>query len=342
MELDELVSLDLSKVTSFRDLLKAMSKTAFGGRQLGEAYEALEAMYNDKSCVKVLTLSGAMTIAKQGLIISDLIEHGFVDVVVSTGALITHGLVENTGMAHFKVPKGMNDHELRQKKLNRVYDTIEDEKNLDDLEAIFSSILDSVDENEVLSSYRICEMFGKHLQSKEGRGIVKSAYKMNVPIFIPAFTDSELGLDFALYNRQRAADGKKRLQFNPFLDLEKYAEIITNAKETGIFTIGGGVPRNWGQQVGPYLDQVRQRFHEPGQFLNDNSPHSRRFKYGVRICPEPAHWGGLSGCTYSEGVSWGKFKDVKEGGIFAEVPCDATIALPILAGALLEDKLKEA
>jgi deoxyhypusine synthase len=158
--------------------------------------------------------------------------------------------------------------------------------------------------------------------------VLKSAFEHNIPVYVPAFTDSELGLDFAIHNRSRRLEGKKPLSFDPFLDLEHYTELIKQQKVTGIFTIGGGVPRNWAQQAGPYLEIIDKRLGQGGGFC--------RFTYGVRICPEPAHWGGLSGCTYSEGISWGKFTPPGEGGRFAEVPCDATIAWPIIVKAVQE------
>ena len=95
-----------------------------------------------------------------------------------------------------------------------------------------------------------------------------------------------------------------------------------------IFTIGGGVPRNWAQQVGPYVDIRNLR-------LGREDP-KVSYHYGIRICPEPVHWGGLSGCTYSEGVSWGKMVPPSEGGSFAEVHSDATLVWPILVKALME------
>jgi len=99
-------------------------------------------------------------------------------------------------------------------------------------------------------------------------------------------------------------------------------------KKGGIFTIGGGVPRNWGQQLGPFLDIIEKRTGGIGRGF--------KFNYGVRICPEPVHWGGLSGCTYSEGVSWGKFVPARDGGAFAEVMSDATIVWPLLVRGLIE------
>ena len=175
----------------------------------------------------------------------------------------------------------------------------------------------------------------------EGPGILKSAYEHDVAVFIPAFTDSEMGLDVSTWAMSRALDESRRASagpndvfqavppFNPFLDLQQYARIIGGAGELGLLTIGGGVPRNWAQQVAPYYDITNNRL---GTHLE-----VPRFRYGVRICPEPVHWGGLSGCTYSEGVSWGKFVSPADGGRYAEVPVDATVVLPILTKALFEE-----
>jgi deoxyhypusine synthase len=112
------------------------------------------------------------------------------------------------------------------------------------------------------------------------------------------------------------------------LDLHAYTEDILGAKRLGIFTIGGGVPRNWAQQVAPYIEIGNTRLG-----LNVKPP---RFYYGVRICPEPDYWGGLSGCTYQEGISWGKFVSPAEGGRFSEVLSDATVVWPLLLMGLLE------
>ena len=117
--------------------------------------------------------------------------------------------------------------------------------------------------------------------------------------------------------------------FNPYLDLQQYARWIGERERLGIITIGGGVPRNWAQQVGPYYDVMNARI--------ETQLEVPRFHCGVRICPEPVHWGGLSGCTYSEGISWGKFVPQSEGGRFAEVYADATVVLPVLMKAVFED-----
>jgi deoxyhypusine synthase len=327
--LEPLSALDLSAVDSVDDLVRSMSHTAFGGRRVGEAADVLEMMTKDKKCFKVLTLSGAMTIAKQGLVVCDMIDNGMVDAVVSTGALITHGFVESAGMVHFKHRQGMKDTELYKKGYNRVYDTLELEKNLDDTEKIVEEVLEAWPLDKEICSYSLNEKLGEYLmKNTEGRGILKSAYEKKVPVYIPAFTDSEMALDFGIYRRKKKLKGEEPVKFNPFLDLEHYTNSIAKKEKLGIFTIGGGVPRNWAQQVGPYLDIINSRIGEGGAF--------RRFFYAVRICPEPAHWGGLSGCTYQEGVSWGKFVPESEGGRQVEVFSDATIAWPMIVKAVME------
>lgn len=321
--------LDLGKINDFDGMAKAMSKTSFGARNLGDAADVLYEMSSDKDCFVVGTFSGAMTIAKMGLLICDMIDRGMIKAIVSTGALMAHGFVESVGMRHFKHNPSMDDVKLFEKGYNRVYDTLELEKNLDDAEEIIMHVLDKADRNEVLCSYKINEWLGKYLkENTKGRSILKSAYEKKVPVYIPAFTDSEFGFFVDIYTRKQEAKGEKPFQFNSFLDLRHYAEKIKSAGKVGVFTIGGGVPRNWAQQVGPNLDAIEKRFPGKGGL--------KRFQYGVRICPEPVHWGGLSGCTYSENISWGKFIPKNEGGKFAEVYSDATIAWPIILKAVME------
>jgi len=338
-----LESLSLDKVRSFRDLLRAMSRTAFSGRQLGEAFEILMEMVRNPSCRVVFTVSGAMTVAKQGRIVCDMIDRGMVSAVVATGALIAHGLTESIGLVHYRYDPDSSDTTLFEQGYNRIYDTLEMESNLNEVAELVGMVLDQTQpEGGVWSSARLCRALGEKLSRlKHGPGILRSAYEHNVPVFIPAFTDSEMGLDFSTWAMHRALQGRDLetldhhavMQaippFNPFLDLQEYARLIGDADEIGIMTIGGGVPRNWAQQVAPYYDITNDRL---GAKLK-----TPRFRYGVRICPEPVHWGGLSGCTYSEGVSWGKFMPPSEGGRFAEVYADATVVWPLLMKAVFEE-----
>ncbi|MFP4168725.1 MAG: deoxyhypusine synthase family protein [Desulfonatronovibrionaceae bacterium] len=329
--LKALQSLDPDQIEDFEGLLTAMGRTAFGGRSLGDALEVGAEMISDPECFVVGTFSGAMTVAKMGTLLCRMIDRGWINAVVSTGALMAHGFIESMGMKHYRYePERMDDRELFKRGFNRVYDTLEPEKNFCQAEEVMHEIMSGVDKGEHLSSELICRRIGRHLSENfSGPGILKSAYENDVPVYIPAFTDSELALDIATHilseNPEALEEQDPRhffFQFNPFLDLFSYTRKICSAPRTGIFTIGGGVPRNWAQQVSPFLEIASQR-------LEREFP-LRRFQYGVRICPEPVHWGGLSGCTYGEGVSWGKFVPPEQGGRFAEVPADATLVWPLL------------
>ncbi|MGH9741345.1 MAG: deoxyhypusine synthase family protein [Candidatus Acidiferrum sp.] len=322
--------IDLAKCRTIDELVRAMGETAFTGRQIGDAADVLETMARDKDCFVVMTLSGALTVAKMGLVFCDLIDSGIVKAIVSTGALMAHGLVEATGHSHFQYdPSKMDDKTLFEAGYNRVYDSLEPEVNLDHVEEMMDHVLGKWDADEDVSSWRIHQRIGEELhKQKAGRGILKSAYEHDVPVFVPAFSDSELGIDFALHNLGRARDKKPQLRFDLFEDFTKFADTMLATKRMGIFTVGGGVPRNWTQQFGVYAELLARRGYKKIPL--------KRYNYGVRICPEPVHWGGLSGSTYTEAVSWGKFVPPDEGGKFAEVFDDATVALPLVVGAVLD------
>jgi deoxyhypusine synthase len=322
--------LDLSRCRTIDELVRAMGNTAFTGRQIGDAAEVLEAMARDKDCFVVMTLSGALTVGKMGLIFCDLIESGVVNAIVSTGALMAHGLVEATGHSHFRYDPRMDDKTLFEAGYNRVYDSLEPEVNLDHVEEVMQRLLREWDAKEVVCSWKIHRRIGEflHEHCPDRRGILKSAYEHDVPVFVPAFSDSELGIDFALHKIARLRENRPVLRFDPFEDFEKFANTMLATKRMGIFTVGGGVPRNWSQQFGVYAELLARRGYKKLPL--------KRYNYGLRICPEPVSWGGLSGSTYTEAVSWGKFVPPEEGGRFAEVFDDATVALPLIVGAVLE------
>ena len=351
--LESLEAIDVRSANSLAEMLRQMSKTAFGGRELGQAYLVLREMAEDSSCTIIVTVSGAMTIAKMGRVLCEMIDGGLAHIVVSTGALLAHGLSESIGGVHYKYDGRTPDRVLYERGYNRVYDTLEMEANLAATNDLINEVVRDYDWSRPTCSHEINRQIGRHLAE---RGLMPSilgcAYRKGVPVFVPAFTDSELALDLATHFLKKATKKGARKEsgvrgreeaenlfssqpppFNPFLDLYDFARRVCAAKTLGIFTIGGGVPRNWGQQAGPFVDIINMR-------LGLNLP-TPRIRYGVRICPEPAHWGGLSGCTYSEGVSWGKFMSPDEGGRFAEVHCDATIAWPLLIRAVLEAREKE-
>lgn len=329
-QLRPLAPIDVRQTRTCSDMLTAMSKTAFSGRSLGEAAEILQEMATDKKCFIVGTFSGAMTIAKQGLLITEMIDQGLLHAVVSTGALMCHGLIEQSGHTHFRHDPHWSDEKLYDAGYCRVYDTLELERNLEEAADIMQHVLEGLPTDQPLGSHELNWRIGEYVRKTvKGRGILQSAAEKGVPVYIPGFTDSELGLDVWVHNLIAADAHRPPVKIDLLRDIGDYYERIAKAERLGIFTIGGGVPRNWAQQVGPLGEILERRTGgKHGKFI--------RFNYAIRICPEPVHWGGLSGCTYSEGVSWGKFVSEKEGGRHAEVYADATIAWPILLRGVLE------
>jgi len=287
----------------------------------------VDAMVRDKQCFRILTISGAMTVGKMDLVICDMIEQGLVQAISSTGALMAHGLVSSLGLKHFKYNPKYNDTELSRHKLNRVTDTLEPETNLDMVEEVIGEVIEPMTGKRSISPAILNRRIGKYLADHfpNDRGILKSAYLHKVPVFVPAFVDSELGNDIYVHNLRRRRAGKNSLFMNMEIDSKALIKLVTKAKRFGLLTIGGGVPRNNVQNVAPLIEVINERF---GKLYPE-----RRFTYGVRICPDKPHFGHLSGCTYSENESWRKSTP---DGTYAEILGDATQIWPFLTKYVME------
>lgn len=305
------------------------------GQEVAHGYSVLKNMVDDPDCTVFLTMSGAMTIAKMGLVICDLIDHGMVQYIASTGALIAHGLVESVGLKHFKHDPRFTDEQLGDEKLNRVTDTLEPEENLDQVATIIGHILDQFSGREPISPIIMNAAIGQYLAKlyPDQRGILKSAFERKVPVAIPAFVDSEVGNDVFVHNRARQQDGRPKLLMDLELDSQVLMDTFVRAKRRGIFSIGGGVPRNNTQNIAPLIEIANAR-------LGTNIPEAT-YDTGCRICPDPMWYGHLSGCTYSENASWRKMDPrAIAAGQFAEVHADATMTLPFIIRAIMDDRLK--
>lgn len=298
-------------------------------KQISEGFVTFQKMIGDPDCTVIGTLSGIMTVAKMGGLISAMINFGWLQAIITTGALAGHGLVEEAGMKHWKHKPCFDDSMLGSQKLNRIDSCIEPEENLDQAEEIISEVINAnFDGSRPVSPSEINFFIGKYLSENfpKGTSIFRSAYEKNVPIFIPAFVDSEPGNDILVNNWRRKKEGGQRIVIDCELDSEKLIEIAAGAKKLGIFTIGGGVPRNNAQNVAPLIEILNVR-------LNLGLPEVR-YVYGCRICPDLPYLGHLGGCTYSENISWRK---ADPRGRFSEVLADATMILPLYVAAIKEE-----
>ncbi len=314
------------------DLMDSLAAMPGVGMQVRQGAEVLRQMMQKKGIIRFLTLSGAMTIAQMSLVICEMIDRGMVHSVTSTGALMAHGLVPGLGLKHYKYNPKDNDEKLASLGLNRVTDVLEPETNFDHIDEIMSAVLETFSGRESISPSVLHTALGKFLETHhpDHPAILLSAFRKNVPVFVPAFTDSELGNDVYCTNKIRELTGKKRIVMDMEKDTAKLLDLMTSHASAGIWTFGGGVPRNWTQNVSPLIEIYNNRMKDGGQKLKFPM---RKYGFGIRCCPDRPHFGHLSGCTYEEGMSWRKFHfNMKQSQILA----DATQVEPFLVKYIMD------
>ncbi|MFW9824889.1 MAG: deoxyhypusine synthase family protein [Candidatus Thorarchaeota archaeon] len=308
--------LDPKDVKDIDSLLSGLKYSGFQGGNLGRALDLLEKMVTEEDCLTVLTLSGAMVPAGMGELICLLMEYHLIDVLVTTGANIIHDMVDvTTDIGHFKGTSDVDDNQLFKFRINRIYDVFLPEENYEHAEI---KLLEMI--KEIFSDKKIHitpnEFIKKVGEKIKKRCIISVAAKHNIPIFVPAFSDSEFALNLIKYSLREGYN----FQLDILKEVQMFADIIRNAKKYATIIIGGGVPRNWAQQVFPLLDQIE-------------GIKNMGYNYSIRIHTATKYDGGLSGCTVSESKSWGKYHLESK---YISVWCDATIALPILITGLFQ------
>ncbi|HLC56473.1 MAG TPA: deoxyhypusine synthase family protein [Candidatus Nanoarchaeia archaeon] len=284
------------------ELLYQYKDLGHQAKKLGEAADIIVEMIKDKECKVFLGLAGALVPGGMRLILKDMIERGWIDVFVTTGANMTHDLAEDLGHKHIYVDEKSDDKELNKKGLDRMYNTAMPNKVYEDIEDLFVKNWDEIEKCKDVKEF--LWTIGK---ITPGDGILKTCYKKKIPIFCPAISDSGIGL--MVWGR--IVDNKK-INVNAFEDLKEILDIAWTAKKTGVIYLGGGTPKN-------YIQQAMQ--------------FSKGASYGVQITMDSAEWGGSSGAPLKEGISWGKLKYKAN---YVDVKCDVTIALPLIYSALID------
>jgi len=316
----ELKPIEVKASKKISELLSEMSRTGFQGRKLGEVIEVWEEMLRD-DVVIFFGYAGSMSTAGQWKIVNWLIKNRFIDVVVSTGANISEDILEAMGGTYWQGHYLVDDEKLAEYKIDRFYDVFADEMEYRRMENLIADFMMELESNRKYSSAEFLHLFGKYLSNLKIKSIIATAYENNVPVFCPAIVDSAYGIAY-LVNRVRSG-GKFDLTIDQMRDFEQLVEIKRKAKDTSVIYIGGGVPKDFIQ-----LTAIGSSITGSGEY---SEPHPH--KYAIQITTDAPHWGGLSGCTFEEAISWGK--ESKEGRN-VQCYCDATIALPIVAHALAE------
>ena len=298
------------------NLVDSMKNMAFSARDLNRASKIFEMMVKDENCTVILTLAGSIFSAGLKRVVFDLVNNNMVDAIVSTGAImVDQDFFEALGFKHYKgTPYNNNDNELRDLAIDRIYDTYIDEDELRVCDETTEKIWNSLEPKPYSSRELIYEM-GKYLDENGGPkvddSVIYTAYKKNVPIFVPAFSDCSAGFGFVVHQTKNP---DKHVSIDSAKDFLELTKIKQASKETGIFMIGGGVPKNFTQDIVVAADILD----------GEASMH----KYAIQVTVADVRDGALSSSTLKEASSWGKVETTYEQMVYSE----ATVAVPLIAG----------
>jgi len=308
--------LDLKNVRNLLDLVRSFKHTSFQSRNLFKCFDVYQRMLADPRCIIFLGLSGAMIPGGMRNILRDMIEMRLIDVLVSTGANIFHDIFEGCGYRHYVGSEDGDDDALRKHRIVRVYDALMDDTEINRVIRFLSTVPEEL-RGTVVSSRQYLEILGKKIKKKGS--ILKAASDQGVPVFVPALCDSSIGIGLT-FLQGREKESEKGPIIDQIQDNYEIAQVKKLAQATGAIYIGGGVPKNYIQQLGPVSELIFQK--ESGH------------RYAFQVTTDDPKWGGLSGCTFEEAKSWGK---IEKESAYAAVYMDATIALPLLVGAVLQE-----
>jgi deoxyhypusine synthase len=283
------------------EFTKELKNVGFQGKKLSRAVDIAEDMIKDSETKVFLGIAGALVPGGMRELLIDMV--GKVDVIVTTGANMTHDLIEALGHSHYHCSEKVDDLEMKKEGKDRMYNVYMKNDVYEDLE---NFINDNWDKIKTCKSSE--ELLWKLGELAPNNCILKECFEKKVPIFCPALADSGIGL--MIWNK--VANGDEKIEVGMFEDLKEIMDITWTSKKNGVIYLGGGVPKNFIQQA--------------LQLANDAS-------FGVQISMDQASWGGSSGAPLREGISWGKMKETAK---FVDLKCDVSIALPIIHSALME------
>ena len=293
-------------------IIEAMNKMSFTSRELARATDIFNKMLEDKACSVILTVAGSTSAAGCMQVYVDMLENNMIDAVVATGATIVDmDFFEGLGFKHYQGNQFIDDTELRELYIDRIYDTFIDEEDLQACDHAIFEIANSLEPRPYSSREFIREM-GKYLvkHGKKDKSLVKLAYEHNVPIFCPAFTDSSAG--FGLVKHQ-IENPNNHMTIDSVADFRELTNLKIHAGTTGLLMIGGGVPKNFTQDTVVCAEILG----------HDVEMH----KYAIQITVADVRDGACSSSTLKEACSWGKVDVAYEQMVYAE----ATSVLPLLA-----------
>jgi len=304
------------KAVNVVPIIDMMEKTAFQARNLARAAKIVDEMIADKECGIILTLAGSLISAGQKEIILDMMRSNMVDAIVSTGAnIVDQDFFEALGFRHYQGTPFCSNDDLHDLHIDRIYDTYIDEDELRVCDETMHKIAESLDPRPYSSREFVLEM-GKYLNTHipEAESVVLEAYRRNIPIFVPAFSDCSAGFGLVFHQVARQQEGRPYLSIDSVADFRELTQLKIESGVTGLIMLGGGVPKNFVQDTVVSAEYLGYQV--------------EMHKYAVQLTVADERDGALSGSTLKEAHTWGKVELEKEQMVYGE----ATITFPLIAG----------
>ncbi|MDR3366181.1 MAG: deoxyhypusine synthase [Prevotellaceae bacterium] len=305
--------IDIKKINSVA-IVDAMRSMSFASRETARAADILQMMVNDAACSNILTLAGSTSAGGCMQVYVDMVQCNMVDAVVATGAsIIDMDFFEALGYKHYRGTQHADDAKLRSLYIDRIYDTYIDEEELQACDAAIKAIADTLEPRPYSSREFIAEI-GRWLtkNAKKKESLIQACYEKNVPVFVPAFSDCSAGFGLVMHQTERIQKGQPYVTIDSVADFRELTAVKIAAGTTGLFMVGGGVPKNFAQ------DTV-----VCAECLGKNVP---MHKYAIQITVADVRDGACSSSTLREASSWGKVDTVYEQMVYAE----ATTVAPLM------------
>ena len=308
----------VEKSTTVSQLLDSYREASFQARALGKAAAVFDAMLRDKQRPTIfLGMAGSLIAAGMRQVIVDLIENNMVDVVVSTGAIISQDFYQVRGGKHYHGSVDADDKELRDLYIDRLYDTYIDEEKYWATDLDISKFADSL-AGQAMSSRQFLALLAERARGDRG-SILGACARRGVPLFVPALNDSSIGIGLTEHYHRARTDGRRPFKISSISDNYELTQIVVQSPASAALYISGGVPKNY------INDSIVMSY----IFGLDTGGH----KYALQVTTDAPHWGGLGGSTLSEATSWGK---VSKKATHEMAFIETSVALPMLYGYALQ------
>ena len=303
---------DVKRNMKVADLVEQMAGMSIQARNIGQCAEVLGRLYEDKARPTVfLGLAGPLIAAGLRGVIRDLIVGGYVDVVVSTGAIMYQDIYQARGYQHYRGTPAADDVQLRKLKIDRIYDTYVDEEKFWETDTWCGRVADELEPGNY-SSRAYMDFVGSKLN--DPASIVYQCHKLGVPIFCPALNDSSIGIGLTDHYHRHRTSGRPGIAIDSIRDNYELVQIVTRSKKTAAIYVAGGVPKNY------INDSIVMAY------IFDQD---RGHEYAIQVTTAVVHDGGLSSSTLGEAQSWGK---IGAKAKYAMAWVEPSVSLPLLAG----------